>query len=166
MSSRRFQRVHAPPVESDRLWPLDLALIATAGLIIYLIYNYLYFDDPRWLYNAKTYIIAVPVITVLISFAFRKIASQFVQRSAQVGFLFSVFLHLLLLILAINVVIFNTYLPQASEKSKKKKRTPARSTVPEHLFQAPRETIQTPDWSKPVQSQTTSRVIPLSLIHI
>ena len=160
MSSRRYQRVHAPPVESDRLWPLDLALIATAGLIIYLIYNYLYFDDPRWLYNAKTYIIAVPVITVLISFAFRKIASQFVQRSAQVGFLFSVFLHLLLLILAINVVIFNTYLPQASEKSKKKKRTPARSTVPEHLFQAPRETIQTPDWSKPVHSQTTSRVIP------
>ena len=87
-------------------------------------------------------------------------ASQFVRQSAQVGFLFSVILHLLLLILAFNVVIFNTYLPQASEESKKKKRTPARSTVPEHLFQAPQETVQTPDWSQPVETRTTSRVIP------
>ena len=68
------------------------------------------------------------------------------QKSIQLGFLFSVFVHLLLLILAINVVIFSRYFPDAFT-GVKPERSPMRRTVPEYLFQTPDETATTPDWS-------------------
>ncbi|MCG8649009.1 MAG: hypothetical protein MI861_04205 [Pirellulales bacterium] len=148
-----------PATDQDRMWALDVSLAALAGLVLYLVVTRLRFDDPRWLYNAWTYAIAVPLTALILALALRFIASRYIQKSIQLGFLFSVCLHLLLLILAINVVIFSRYFPDAFA-GVKPERSPIRHTVPEYLFQTPRETTSTPDWSEPVDAQTASRVLP------
>ncbi len=141
------------------MWSLDLALAALAGLILYLIVTQLRFDDPRWLFNAWTYAIAVPTIALILAIVLRSIASRYVKTSVQLGFLFSVFLHLVLVILAINVVIFSRYFPDAFAGIQPE-RSPIRRTVPEYVFQTQQQTVTTPDWSEPVDSQTASPVIP------
>ncbi|MCC9642591.1 hypothetical protein LOC71_09920 [Rhodopirellula sp. JC740] len=147
--------------DDERMWPLDVALVSLIGLILYMILGYLSFDDPRPLYNAWTYVVAVPLIGVGFGFALHQFASKYVQKSFQLGFLFSVFVHLLLVILAVRWVIFPHYFPEAFA-GVKPDRSPIRKTVPEYLFQKPEETnAVTPDWSQPVDAETTSQVIPL-----
>lgn len=160
MNSSRYHRpTPAPAADNDRMWPLDLSLIALAGLVLYLIVAKLSFEDPRWLFNAWTYAVAVPMIALILAILLRSIASKYVQKSIQLGFLFSVCVHLLLLILAFNVIVFSSYLPTAA-KGKKPERSPERRTVPEHLFHAPSQRAETPDWSQPADAQTASRVLP------
>ncbi|MFG0263318.1 MAG: hypothetical protein ACF788_13075 [Novipirellula sp. JB048] len=65
----------------------------------------------------------------------------------------------MLLILAVHVVIFSQFFPE-SVAGVKPERSPIRKTVPEYLFQTPKEEAVTPDWSKPVEAETSSRVIP------
>jgi hypothetical protein len=141
------------------MWTMDMLLAALSGLVLYVIVTRLRFDDPRWMYNAWTYAIAVPVLALLVAIVLHMVASRYVQTSFQIGFLFSVSLHLLLLILAVNVVIFSQYFPDALARVKPE-RSPIRRTVPEYLFQSPQETATTPDWSEPVEAETTSRVVP------
>ncbi|TWT83050.1 hypothetical protein CA13_45130 [Planctomycetes bacterium CA13] len=141
------------------MWPLDVWLAGLSGLVLYLIVTRLRFDDPRWLYNGWTYAVAVPLAALALSLALRGMVSQFIKKSIQIGFLFSVFIHLLLLVLAVNVVVFSQFFPEAFT-GVKPERSPIRKTVPEYLFQTPKETAATPDWSKPVEAETTSRVIP------
>ncbi|TWU42148.1 hypothetical protein Poly41_04440 [Novipirellula artificiosorum] len=141
------------------MWPLDAWLAGLSLLVVYLIVTRLRFDDPRWLYNGWTYAVAVPLVALSLSLAFRGLASRFVQKSIQVGFLFSVLIHLLLLILAVNVVVFSRFFPEAFT-GVKPERSPVRKTVPEYLFQTPTETAAAPDWSQPVDAETASRVIP------
>ncbi len=45
-------------------------------------------------------------------------------------------------------------------RASNRKESPVRRTVPEYLFQTPEETAATPDWSQPVEAETTSPVIP------
>ncbi|TWT98364.1 prenyltransferase/squalene oxidase repeat-containing protein [Stieleria varia] len=141
------------------MWPLDVSLVALSSLVLFLVVSRLRLDDERWLFNAWTYIIGVPAVALAMAFALRGLTSRYVQKTIQLGFLFSVCVHLLLLILAINVVIFTSFQPHASN-GEQPKRSPIRKTVPEHLFQSPKETAQTPDWSKPVEAATTSPVVP------
>lgn len=157
--SRSSLHVENTPADSGRMWPLDISAVALGGLVLFLIVTRFRFDDPRWLYNAKTYLIAVPCISLGLALVLRKLTGRFLRKSIQLGFLFSVSLHLLLLIFAINYVVFSAYQPLAS-KGEKRERTPIRKTVPEYVFEAPKESKQTPDWSEPVEAETKSRVIP------
>ncbi len=141
------------------MWPLDMSLLALSGLVLYLVVTQLRFDDPRWLFNAWTYAVAIPLTALVLALILRAVASRFIRKSVQFGFLFSVLVHLLLLILAVNVVIFTTYLPIAAT-GEKPRRSPIRRTVPEHVFQSPQDTPQRPDWSRPVEAETASRVQP------
>lgn len=155
----------APPIENqageaERTWPLDVFIAAFAGLVLYLAVTELRFDDPRWMLNAWTYTIAVPVLALSMAFFSHGFVSRYVRRTIQLGVLFSLFVHLLLMMLAINVIIFSRYFPEAFS-GVKQKRSPVRRTVPEHLFQTPSKTATTPDWSKPVDAETASRVTPL-----
>lgn len=144
---------------SDRMWPLDLSIAAVAGLVLYLIVTQLRIDDPRWQFNALTYAIAVPAIALILDFILRGAASHYVQKSVQLGFLFSVFLHLLLLMLAVNVILFSRYFPDAFT-GVKPERSPVRRTVPEYLFRTTEERVTEPDWSKPTEAETASPVVP------
>lgn len=140
------------------MWPLDVSAVAFGGLVLFLIVTQFRFDDPRLLYNAKTYLVAVPCISLALAIVLRKLTGRFLRKSIQLGFLFSVSLHLLLLIFAIHYVVFSAYQPLAS-KGEKRERTPIRKTVPEYVFQMPKESDETPDWSKPVEAETKSPVI-------
>ena len=155
----------APPIENqhgeaERTWPLDVFIAAFAGLVLYLAVTQLRFDDPRWMLNAWTYTIAVPAIALSMAFFSHGFISRYVRRTIQIGVLFSLFVHLLLMMLAINVIIFSRYFPEAFSGIKQQ-RSPVRRTVPEYLFQTPTQTATAPDWSKPVDAETASRVTPL-----
>lgn len=145
---------------NERMWQLDVALAALAALLLYLIISRFSFDDPRVMYNGWTYMIAVPLITVGLSLCLRAFASRYLEKSVQLGFLFSVIVHLMLLILAFELVIFPHYFPEAFA-GVKPERSPIRKMIPDYLFQKPDETEnESPDWSKPVDAETTSRVVP------
>lgn len=145
---------------SEPMWPLDIGMAALAGIVLYIVWKYLSFDDPRLLHNRWTYLVAVPLITIVLSIGLHFLASQFVKKSIQVGFLFSTIIHLLLLIVAVQLVIFPHYFPEAFA-GMKPERSPIRKTVPEYLFKKPEETeTVTPDWSQPVDAETTSPVVP------
>lgn len=143
----------------ERMWPLDASIAALAGLVLYLIVTRLRFDDPRWMFNAWTHAIAVPVIAFALAFFSHGFVTRYVQKSIQLGFLFSVFVHLMLLVVAINVVIFSRYFPNAFSGSEPE-RSSAQRTIPEYVFQTPDEMAPAPDWSKPVDAETASRIIP------
>ncbi|MDA8744158.1 hypothetical protein N9N28_05950 [Rubripirellula amarantea] len=141
------------------MWPLDLSIAALAGLVLYLIVTRLGFDDSRWQFNATTYLIGVPLCALALAFVLRGIASRYVQKSLQLGFLFSVALHLLLLMMATGVVIFSSYYPQ-SVMGVKPERSPVKRTVPEYLFKTAEKRESQPDWSKPTDAETSSPVVP------
>lgn len=152
-------RVDNTPADSGRMWPLDLSVVTLAGLVLFLIATPFRFDDPRLLYNATVYLVAIICVALILSLALRAISSRFLRKAILLGLLFSISVHLLLLIFAIHYVVFAAYQPLAS-KGEKRERTPIRKTVPEHVFQAPTESKETPDWSKPVDAETKSREIP------
>ena len=141
------------------MWPLDLSIAALAGLVLFLVVTRLRFDDPRWHFNGWTYAVAVPVVAMLLAVFSHGLVNRRVHKSIQLGFLFSVFLHLLLILLAINVVIFSRFFPDAFASSKPD-RPPVRHTVPEYIFQIPKKESAVPDWSRPVDADTAARVLP------
>ena len=141
------------------MWPLDVSIGALAGLVLYLSVTQLKFDDPRWMYNAWTYAIGIPVVAMLLAVSSHSMVSRYVHRSIQLGLLFSLLVHLLLLILAVNVIIFSRYFPEAFT-GMRPDRAVERKTLPEYLFQPSRQSKTTPDWAKPVEAETSSRVIP------
>ncbi|QDV54348.1 prenyltransferase/squalene oxidase repeat-containing protein [Rosistilla oblonga] len=149
------------PPESDHMWPLDLALVALGGSLMFMAASRLGWDDPRWLYNAKTYAVVIPAGMILLDLMLRNFVSRYMQRSLQFGFLVSMFVHLVLLILAINVVIFARYWPDAVVGAQPQK-TPVRKTLPDNLFRVNPDTVaKQPDWAKPVDATSEARVTPV-----
>ncbi len=145
---------------SERMWPLDLALVGLGALVFYMVISQFRFDDPRPLYNAWTYVLVVPAGVIGLSLLARSFASQFFEKSVQLGFLFSIFVHLLLLLMAVNVIIFSRYFPEAFTGNEPR-RIPVRKTVPDYLFATPSQEMTQPDWSKPTDAETASKVIPM-----
>lgn len=144
---------------TTRMWPLDVAIVALSGLVLYVIFAQLDFLDPRWWANAWTYSILVPLTAVALALLMRNLVSQNVQKSIQLGFLTSVLVHLTLLLVAVRWVILPAYFPDALPGTKPE-RNPVRRTVPEYVFESPNESSEKPDWSEPVDSETASRVVP------
>ncbi len=144
----------------EPMWPLDLGIAIVGTLVGYTIISQLRFDDPRPLYNAWTYVIGVPGGVVVLSLFTRLVTSRFVERSAQLGFLASVFVHLMLLLMSVNVIVFGRYFPEAFTGAEPK-RSVERKTIPEYVFSAPSQQRTTPDWSQPTEAETASKVMPL-----
>ena len=143
------------------MWPLDIALAGLSLLILMIIFRGLDFGDARWQYNGWTYVVAVPLIAIGLSLVLRAVANRYIEKSVQFGFLFSVFVHLLLIVVAVYAVIFPHYFPEAFA-GVKPERSPIRKTVPDYLFKTPEQTeTVTPDWSQPLDAETTSRVVPM-----
>jgi hypothetical protein len=145
---------------TERMWPLDLGLIVVGGLVFYTVASRFRFDDPRWMYNAWTYVVLVPTTVIILSLIARSVASKFFEKSVQLGFLCSVFVHLLLLLMAVNVIIFTRYFPEAFTGNEPQ-RIPVRKTVPDYLFATPSKEMTQPDWSKPTDAETASKVVPI-----
>jgi len=142
------------------MWPLDFALLGLGGLVFYTVVTQFRFDDPRTMYNAWTYVLIVPTAVVSMSLVARGFTSRFFAKSIQLGLLSSVFVHLLLLLMAVNVIIFSRYFPEAFAGSVPR-RIPVRKTVPDYLFATPSKEMTQPDWSKPTDAETSSKVVPI-----
>lgn len=142
----------------ERMWPLDLSLAVLGGLVIYTIASRLPEDDPRWYYNPWLYAAIVPLGVVSLSLLLRNLASRFVRKSLQFGFLLSVMVHVLLMIAAFNVMIFKDMWSN-STTGVKPVRAPVRKTVPDYLFTRNNMPEKQPDWSRPVDASTTSRTV-------
>ena len=52
-------------------------------LVLFISVTQLKFDDPRWLYNAWTYSVAVPVVALLLALVSHSLVSRYVHRSIQ-----------------------------------------------------------------------------------
>jgi len=144
----------------ERMWPLDVGLGLLGTLVGYTVVSQLRFDDPRPMHNAWTYVILVPLGVIALSLTSRLVASRFLEKSAQLGFLASVFVHLLMLLMAVNVIVFGRYFPEAFTGSQPE-RVVKQKTVPDYLFSAPTQQPTTPDWSKPVDAETSSKIVPI-----
>ncbi|WP_153555867.1 prenyltransferase/squalene oxidase repeat-containing protein [Roseimaritima sediminicola] len=143
----------------ERMWPVDLALVALGGLVIYMAATQLRFDDPRWLYNAWTYIGLVAGGVLVSALVLHQLTGKVFKRSVEIGFLVSVFVHLLLLIVAVNVVIFSRYWPDPFSGTEPQ-RTPIERTVSEQVFQHHRPAEEQPDWAKPIEVETAAKEVP------
>ncbi len=151
--------------KTERMWPLDVGLLALAGLVYYSVASHLSFEDPRPLHNAWTYAIGLSLAAVVLAAFTRVLASRFLHTSIQIGVLFSVFAHLSLLLLAVNVVVFQRYFPDALTGAQPAKAA-VNKTVPDYLFATPTRSMQQPDWSRPTDAETASPVEPVERRHL
>ncbi|MEM8910873.1 MAG: hypothetical protein AAGC97_03820 [Planctomycetota bacterium] len=163
-SDRSLLPPESEPISgNERMWPLDVSLISLSGLILMMLWQFVSLDHPNWRFNAWTYLIGIPLLTIGTSWMLRRVATQYIRKSLQLGILFSAFVHLLLIVLAVQLIIFPSYFPEAFA-GVKPDRSPIRKTIPEYLFQTPDDReLTTPDWSKPTDAAATSRVIPMEL---
>ncbi|HUP77204.1 MAG TPA: prenyltransferase/squalene oxidase repeat-containing protein, partial [Pirellula sp.] len=121
-------------------------------MVLFLVVRLTRFDDPRPLYSAWSYLLGVPTILIAISMITRVLANDAVEKSIQLGFLFSVGLHLLLLLLSVNLVLFSSIGPAEKQKvalvaASNKSKSP-QSFQPTILDRESR-----PDYLKPVQTE-------------
>lgn len=101
--------------QSDELssfWPVNLALVVLGGAIMGLSFYFLDAADPRVMYNPWTYAVATPVILLTLSAVLSTFVSRLVEKSMQFAFLLSILIHLILLVYAVNVVIFSRMWPE------------------------------------------------------
>ncbi|TVQ01652.1 MAG: hypothetical protein EA381_04695 [Planctomycetaceae bacterium] len=142
------------------MWPLDLALMLLGSLVGYTLVSQFRFDDPRYLYNAWTYVALVVSGVIGLSLLSRFVASRFVEKSAQLGFLASILVHLGLLMMAVNVIVFGRYFPETFSGSRPEQIAQPK-TVPDYLFSQPDPRVSQPDWAQPVPAEASSQVEPL-----
>lgn len=137
---------------------MDVGLGVLGMLAGYMISFQLRFDDPRLLYNAWTYIAVIAIGIIGLSLVSRFIASRFFEQSAQLGFLASIVLHLGLLLMAVNVIVFGRYLPE-SLSGARPERVVQRKAVPDYLFTKPSPRASRPDWTQPVASEDAASTL-------
>ncbi len=102
--------------KNSGLWALDAAMLLLGLMVLLLVVRLTRFDDPRPLTNAWSYLLGVPTILIATSMITRVLANDVVEKSIQLGFLFSVGLHLLLLLISVNLVLFSSIGPAEKQK--------------------------------------------------
>src|SRR5687767_2127655 len=91
----------------EQAWPVNVALVVLGGFSIGASLAYLRFDDPRPWANAATYLLLVPLIVGGAIVAFRYISSKIFRRSMQLALVASAIVHLFIVILSAESVIFS-----------------------------------------------------------
>jgi len=143
----------------ERMWPLDAALAALGGLALFTSFSYLPSDQPRWWLNPWTYAAAIPLVVIALSLTLRYVASRFIRRSLQLGFLLSVILHLLLVMWAVNQMIL-TPLSASAAADRKQHPSPQRKSVADTLFTPAPTPPADEQWSRPVPAEPQTPQIP------
>lgn len=157
-TSGRFEVRTTREARGARTWPLDIALFTIAMLLLAIILRFLDFSDPRPLYNAWTYIVGIPASMIVLSMILKLFVGRFVERTLQISFLISTAIHLLLLIGALNLVIFARYWPDVYQ-SVTFEAAPQKVVVPEYFKPANTGSVkQKPEYLKPVDTKSESAV--------
>lgn len=100
-----------PEEQPTSMWQLNFVLISLGATILGVAFYFLDPNDQRIMHNPWTYAVASPVLLLLFSIAISNLVSRVVEKSMQMAFLLSVLIHLLLLVYAVNIVIFSRMWP-------------------------------------------------------
>lgn len=92
-------------------WALNSLLVVLGIAILAVAFYFLDPQETRLLFNPWTYTIATPLALILFSTLLSHLVSRMVEKSMQMAFLLSVLIHLLLLVYAVNIVIFSRMWP-------------------------------------------------------
>ena len=134
------------------LWALDAALLLLGMLVLLLVLRLLRFDDPNPIYNAWTFVLGIPTILIATSMITRVLANDTIEKSIQFGFLLSVGLHLLLVFLAAQVILFRNYWPTEIQKIAVVTAS-SKSVAPQYFQPASTTSESRPDYLKPVKTE-------------
>lgn len=132
---------------------LDAALMLLGVLVLVLVLRLLRFDDLNPIYNAWSYLFAIPTILIATSMLTRIFTNGLVEKSIQLGFLISVLVHLLLTLFAINVVLFRDQWPSQVNQVAAEATSPAR--MPKFFEPSNPQNKTRPDYLKPVKTDPT-----------
>jgi hypothetical protein len=97
------------------VWPLNAVLALLGAAVLAVVFSFLDSRDPRYIFNPWTYAVITPVALALISTLLRTLVSQLVEKSMQIAFLLSLLIHVLLVVYAVNIVIFSRMWPDVME---------------------------------------------------
>jgi hypothetical protein len=133
------------------IWVLDVSIALLGVLVIVMVLRMFRFDDPRILYNAWTYCLAIPTVIISSTMLAHVMIPQHSERSIQTGFLLSVLVHLILTVAAINTVLFSGIWNDGSKKVEMQLKAMAQGTSFQAASAASNQTI--PDYLRPIQQQ-------------
>ncbi|MFZ4082906.1 MAG: hypothetical protein ACOYKN_16890 [Pirellula sp.] len=136
---------------NSSIWVLDLAIGLLGVLVVVMVLRVFRFDDPRILFNAWTYCLAIPTVIISSSMLAHVMIPQSADRSIQAGFLLSVLVHLGLTVAAINTVLFSGLWKEGSEKIEMKLKSMSQGTSFQPSPVSPDRSE--PDYLRPVQNQ-------------
>ncbi|MEM7473783.1 MAG: hypothetical protein AAF483_02250 [Planctomycetota bacterium] len=139
--------------EDFAFWPLNLILVILGASIIGVAFVYLDAHDARLHYNPWAYVVATPIVLLLMSVVLRTLVSRVVEKSMQMAFLLSVLVHLFMLVGAMNVVIFSRLWPDMLDKLAKQR------------HELKRESLQAPQYQR-VTSTSQDGARPDYLTHL
>jgi hypothetical protein len=148
--------------KSSGLLALDTALLLLGMLVLLMVLKMLRFDDSNPAYNAWTYLLGVPTALIAISMITRVLTNDVVEKSIQLGFLISVGIHLLLMLFAINMVLFHQHWPTNVQKVDMVA-TSNRPRAAQFFEPNNAQNESRPDYLKPVQTEQNSSHGDLSL---
>ena len=135
---------------NSSVWLVDLAIGLLGLLVMLMVLRVFRFDDPRVLYNAWTYCLAIPTVIVGSTMLAHVLIPQSAERSIQTGFLLSVLMHLGLTVAAINTVLFSGVWKDGSQEVQVQLKNMSQGSS---FLTPPRSTdVSAPDYLKPVPS--------------
>lgn len=151
---RKIEPVRDPSL-TDQGWPVHVAMVVLAGFLMGLSSVYQSFDDPRWWANAWTSVIAIPAIVVLAMVAIALTPHQWVKRSLQLALVLSAIVHLFILAMSLETIIFGKPMVSTNNKAQPLQRRP-RLVMPSYAPHQldPDSDRPSQDFEKPVESPT------------
>ncbi len=142
--------------DSESVWPLNFVLVVLGAAILAVAFSFLDMAEPRPLYNPWTYAIATPVALMGLSAMLSLVVSRLVEKSMQLAFLLSVLIHLVLMVCAMNVVIFSRMWPDMLDSLAQQREQLKRETLRAkqyHRVSISKQSGQRPDYLKPVTTE-------------
>jgi hypothetical protein len=135
---------------NSSVWLVDLAIGLLGFLVMMMVLRVFRFDDPRVLYNAWTYCLAIPTVIVGSTMLAHVLIPQSAERSIQTGFLLSVLMHLGLTVAAINTVLFSGVWKDGTQEVQVQLKNMSQGSS---FLTPPRSPdVSAPDYLKPVPS--------------
>ncbi len=139
----------------ESIWPLNAVLLLLGAAILGVAFTFLDPNETRPQYNPWTYAIATPIALMVLSVLLSTVVSQMVEKSMQVAFMLSVLIHLLLIVCALNVVIFSRMLPNMLDSLAQQRIQLKRETLHAKQYHRVSNTAQSgqrPDYLRPVET--------------
>ena len=138
------------------VWPLNVVLLLLGVSVLGVAFAFLDVDDRRPLYNPWSYAIATPIVFLLLSLLLSTVVSRVVEKSMQMAFLLSVLIHLLMMVAAVNVVIFSRMWPDVLDTLAAQREVLKRDRLQAKQYHRLSNTTQSgmrPDYLKPVETE-------------